>query len=174
MPAALTKIEARFACVDVDYRDQEAVAACVLFADWGAGESAAEWVEHLPRAAPYEPGRFYLRELPCLLTVLRRAPLPLQAVVIDSYVWLGEGEPGLGAHLYQALGGAVAVIGVAKTRYRGAAFAVPVLRGGSQAPLYITAAGLPKEEAAGWVRGMHGAHRIPTLLRRVDRLARTG
>jgi deoxyribonuclease V len=89
-------------------------------------------------------------------------------------VWLGAGRPGLGAHLYQALGRRTAVVGVAKRRFHGAGDAVPILRGTSQVPLFVTAVGIDLAEAAEGVRRMHGAHRIPTLLKRVDRLSREG
>jgi deoxyribonuclease V len=161
------------ACVDVDYRDHEAVAACVLFRAWGDAAGAAEEVEHIAPVEPYQPGQFYRRELPCLLAVLGKVPRPLEAVVIDGYVWLGdETSPGLGGHLYTALGRAVAVIGVAKTRFAGVSVARPVLRGGSRRPLWITAAGLDPDTAARHVAGMHGPFRIPTLLKRVDQLCR--
>ena len=55
----------------------------------------------------------------------------------------------------------------------GATDAVPVYRGISQTPLQVTAEGVSATEAAGWVASMHGDHRIPTLLKRADRLART-
>jgi deoxyribonuclease V len=162
------------ACVDVDYREQEAVAACLRFRDWPDAVSSDEQVIHLPPAAPYVPGQFYLRELPCLLAALRgRGEPDLAAVIIDSYVWLdGSGKPGLGAHLHEALGRRTPVIGVAKTSFAGSSFAAPVLRGDSKLPLYVTAAGVPVHEAAAFVKSMHGPHRIPTLLKRVDRLCR--
>ena len=47
-----------------------------------------------------------------------------------------------------------------------------VLRGGSERPLWVTAAGMDPREACARVREMHGAHRIPTLLKRVDALCR--
>ena len=59
----------------------------------------------------------------------------------------------------------------AKNPYRGSGFATPVLRGGSKSPLFVTAAGMDVAEAARHVEGMHGKHRIPTLLGWVDRLA---
>ena len=161
------------ACVDVDYRDREAIAACVLFRAWDDEHSAGEFVEHITKVEPYEPGQFYRRELPCLLAVLARVEAPPEAVVVDGYVWLDDGNtPGLGARLYEALGTAVPVIGVAKTRYLAASTAVAVKRGASQKPLYVTAAGMDAETAAQNIQGMHGAYRIPTLLRRVDRLCR--
>jgi deoxyribonuclease V len=161
------------ACVDVDYRDHEAVAACVLFRAWADGHSAGELVERIARVEPYQPGQFYRRELPCLLAVLGRVPDPLEAVVVDGYVWLrDEHSPGLGAHLHQALGRAVPVIGVAKTCFQSAGAAKAVVRGGSHKPLYVTAAGIDAEAAAQHVKDMHGPFRIPTLLKQVDQLCR--
>lgn len=161
------------ACVDVDYREPGAVAACVVFGAWTDARPASEAVVELDRVEPYEPGRFYRRELPCLLAVLGALPQPPRTVVVDGYVWLGdEGEPGLGAHLYEALDRRAAVVGVAKTRFRDAGAAREVLRGGSRHPLYVTAAGMDANEAARHVREMHGPFRIPTLLKRVDQLCR--
>jgi deoxyribonuclease V len=159
--------------VDVDYRDPGAVAACVLFRAWEDATAAAELVERIGAVAEYVPGQFYRRELPCLLAVLARVPGPLAAVVVDSYVWLqDEQTPGLGGHLFAALGGRVPVIGVAKTRFASAGTAREVCRGASRRPLYVTAAGMDPDEAAARVAAMHGPFRLPTLLQRVDRLCR--
>jgi deoxyribonuclease V len=95
-----------------------------------------------------------------------------QVIVIDGYVWLGHQRPGLGAHLYEALGGSVAVIGVAKTSFVKAEPVVPVLRGRSRSPLHVTAVGMDVAEAASHIRTMHGPHRVSTLLKRVDQLSR--
>ncbi len=159
------------ACVDVDYRDAEARAACVLLRDWADADSAGVYVERLTGVAPYEPGQFYRRELPCLLAVLAKVKGALDAVVVDGYVWLGAGRPGLGAHLYEALGRAVPVLGVAKTRFAGAA-AEAVVRGTSRRPLFVTAAGMDLADAAAHVRDMHGPFRVPTMLRKVDQFCR--
>jgi deoxyribonuclease V len=165
-------------CVDVQYEDRAAVTACVGFSGWPDALSTCEVVirsESIPE--PYEPGHFYRRELPHLLAVvepIRRAHA-VEAIVIDGHVWLVEGEPGLGAHLHSALrktsGGEVAIIGVAKTKYAGGV-ALPVLRGQSGQPLFVTAIGWDAAGAAEVVRGMHGPHRVPTLLKRADQLAR--
>jgi deoxyribonuclease V len=161
------------AFVDVDYRGDEAAAACVLADDWGDESAARELVERVAGVEPYVPGQFYKRELPCLLAVLARAGGPIDLVVIDGYVWVGdETHPGLGGHLYRALGEKVPVVGVAKTRFLSAK-AVEVVRGESSSkPLFVTAAGIQTDDAAERVRAMHGPHRIPTLLRRVDALCR--
>ena len=67
----------------------------------------------------------------------------------------------------------VPVIGVAKTAFRTATHAVPVLRGeDSTRPLYVTATGMPRHDAADIVRNMAGRHRLPDALRRADALAR--
>jgi deoxyribonuclease V len=163
------------ACVDVDYREGEGAAACVLFTAWADEHPAAEHVERVRGVAEYVPGQFYRRELPCLLAVLAGVGGPVGLVVVDGYVWLeDEAHPGLGARLYEALGGRTPVVGVAKTRYAGAGRAVAVRRGESATrPLWVTAAGMEVEAAAGCVAAMHGPYRIPTLLRRVDQLCRS-
>jgi deoxyribonuclease V len=160
------------ACVDVHYAIDTATAACVLFDAWTDEEPLRSIVRVLGRPAPYVPGQFYLRELPCLLAVVEPLRAELTTVVIDGYAWLTPATPGLGARLFDALGRTTPVVGVAKTGFRGAASAVQVFRGTSDKPLFVTAAGLPFEIAAELVRSMHGPHRIPTLLRCVDRLAR--
>ncbi|MCX5894325.1 MAG: endonuclease V [Proteobacteria bacterium] len=122
---------------------------------------------------PYTPGKFYERELPCLLQVLKKVKVPLDVVVIDGYVWLGENSPGLGAYLYCALGKKVPVIGVAKSKFKGSEHAEKVFRGNSKRPLYITAAGIDPEVATKNTSHMHGTFRIPTLLKKVDFLCRS-
>ena len=94
-------------------------------------------------------------------------------IVIDGYVWLGANSaPGLGAHLFEALQSAIAIVGVAKSHYRDDTWSERVYRGQSRKPLYVTAAGIEAAKAAALVSGMHGKHRIPTLLQLADRLAR--
>lgn len=148
-------------------------AACVIAADWRAAAPLRVRVERVPGAAAYEPGAFYQRELPALLAVLRgEEPLP-DVVVVDGYVYLdADGRPGLGAHLHAAIGRPV--VGVAKTAFAGSRHAVPVLRGTSAKPLYVTAVGVDPDRAAAEVAAMHGAHRVPTLIRLADQASRGG
>ena len=167
--------------MDVHYQGSGARAACVLAESWEAESPAASFVQDIETVAPYEPGNFYRRELPCLLSVLSLLPAPPEVVVIDGYVWLSSTErPGLGARLYDALGPyekglGAPVVGIAKTAFAGAesaACVLQVLRGGSRRPLYVTAIGIAPELAAQHVRGMAGKHRIPDLLKITDSLAR--
>jgi deoxyribonuclease V len=159
------------AAVDVHYfRTGGARAAAVLAADAAFAHLLAERTAVLPRVAPYRPGEFYLRELPPLRAVLEGLS-GLGLLVIDGYADLDPGgRPGLGTHAHAEFG--VPVIGVAKSRFRTATHAVPVLRGSSVRPLFVTAAGMPATEAADLVRRMAGRYRLPDALRRADTLAR--
>jgi deoxyribonuclease V len=164
-------------CLDVDYRDTGVTAACIGAEAWTDELARVEVLVRSPgRPAAYQPGAFYERELPHLLAALARMP-PLEVIVVDAYVWLGPDHPGLGKRLHDALGGGV-IVGVAKTRFAGADAGtgpfgvVEIRRGDSQTPLHVTAVGIDPAEAARQVAGMHGEFRIPTLLRRVDALAR--
>ena len=86
-------------CVDVDYRDTTAVAACLVFRDWTDGAAVDSRI----------------CELPCILRVIQPFVRDLDTVVVDGYVWLEEGTtPGLGAHLFEALDSRVPVVGIAK------------------------------------------------------------
>jgi deoxyribonuclease V len=160
--------------VDVHYQVHAATTACVAFAAWTDAEPVFELVltSQTP-PAEYEPGHFYKRELPHVIAAVEaaRARSPIDLVVIDAYVSLDAGRPGLGAHVHRALAGQVAVVGVAKTAFRGAD-ALAVARGTSASPLFVSAIGIDAARAAELVRGMHGAHRVPTLLKRTDQLAR--
>ena len=121
---------------------------------------------------PYRPGEFYLRELPPLHAVLDGLS-GLGLLVVDGYADLDPGgRPGLGAHAYAEFG--IPVIGVAKSRFRTATHAVPVVRGPSVRPLFVTAARIPRADAADLVQHMAGRYRLPDALRRADLLAREG
>jgi deoxyribonuclease V len=159
------------AALDVHYEADRAAAACMIFQDWQDSAPIKLVRVVLPLAVQYRAGRFYERELPCLLAVLRDANQEFEAILIDGFVHLRVGK-GLGAHLFEALDYPTTVIGVAKSLLGLADNYVPILRGQSSKPLYISAAGCPVEEAALLVQCMHGPHRIPTLLKIADRYSR--
>ena len=160
--------------VDVHYRAEEARAAGVLFHAWDAPGPAWNVSVEVSGTDSYQPGEFFRRELPPIMALLDKVdPLP-DVIVVDGYVCLdAEGKPGLGKYLYDALGGKCAVIGVAKSRYRGTPVEAELRRGGSDRPLYITAAGVSQEEAKACIRKMRGGDRIPRLLKEADRLSRS-
>ena len=157
--------------LDVDYRDTSAFAAGVWFRGWESVDSEVEKAVEFQNVAEYKSGEFYRRELPCLLGVLATGPEP-RLIVIDGYVWLGDDQPGLGARLYESLGKTTPIIGVAKTRFLSSKAAMPICRGESESPLFVTAVGVDVQQAADWIKSMHGPFRVPTMLKRVDQLAR--
>ena len=157
---------------DVHYEGAHACVGAVLFDDWTEIEPTRSFVIDMPVPDEYEPGQFYRRELPCLLAAWDQIAEPVRTIVVDGYVWLAKGRPGLGQHLYEALDGTVAVVGVAKNPFADNDAAQGVLRGNSRQPLYVTSSGLEPGIAAEAVSSMHGPHRMPTLLKLADQLAR--
>ena len=104
-----------------------------------------------PQAADAQAIEFYLRELPPLRAVLDDLSGMVGLLVAGGYADLDPGgRPGLGARAHAEFG--IPVIGVAKSRFRTATHAVPVVRGSSARPLFVTAAGMPAADAADLVR----------------------
>jgi deoxyribonuclease V len=159
------------ACLDVCYADDGSARAAVVTCDrWSTGTTIERHVVPIAHTEPYEPGAFYKRELPCLLTALEAIAAVPDVVVVDAHVWLGPGRPGLGARLKEAEPRIGTVVGVAKTLFAGAP-ATSILRGESKTPLWVDEIGTPVDAAAR-VAEMHGEFRVPTLLKLVDRLCR--
>lgn len=160
---------------DVHYFDQYAIAAGVLFKSWGSADIEQLMTVKIDTIEPYESGQFYKRELPCLLTLLEKIEVKLDIIIVDGFVHLNANKKaGLGKYLYDAVGEKVAIIGVAKNAYTDAADNIQIYRGESKKPLYITAEGIELETAKESIHAMHGAFRLPTLLKRVDQLCRQG
>lgn len=161
--------------VDVDYQGAGGVAAGVLLRNWSDAVAAREIVVRIPAVAEYVPGEFFRRELPCIEAVLKEVSEPLECIVVDGYVTLGDPpRDGLGAALWNKLERAVPVVGVAKTKYLGVPLEAFLFRGGSSRPLFVTAAGMTCDEAKRRVLSMAGKHRLPDMLKHVDGVARRG
>lgn len=161
------------ACLDVDYREFLAIAAGIGFEEWESSVVKSEKTVAIAEFLPYQSGSFYQRELPCLVEILKQLQ-PVETIIVDGYVWLDNGREGLGARLYRELSIKVPVIGVAKTAFKGAEKVVRVFRGESARPLFVSGIGIESGAAAESIRAMHGVYRIPTMLKAVDRLAKTG
>jgi deoxyribonuclease V len=161
----------RFGAVDVHYpATGGARVALVVASDPRFATIVAERVAWLDTVLPYQPGRFYARELPAITAVLGGLPAP-RRLIIDGYCDLDPlGRPGLGTHVHREL--RIPVVGVAKTAFHTATHAVQVRRGSAAKPLYVTAAGLDVDEAVRLVTAMSGRYRLPDALRLVDALAR--
>ncbi|WP_055076248.1 endonuclease V [Pseudanabaena sp. 'Roaring Creek'] len=159
--------------VDVDYRDGEAIAAGIIFNDWSDNQPLNKFIIQVDKVGEYKSGEFYRRELPIILLLLEQLEKPPQIIIIDGYVYLDRNKKcGLGGYLYSVLKEQIAVIGVAKTRYRDIPSEVEVFRAGSNRPLYVTAIGIDEMEVRSYIEKMHGDYRIPTMLKIVDRLGR--
>ncbi len=159
-------------CIDAAYREDIGVACGIVFDNLSSSTPLgchALSIEGLPG---YVPGSFYLREMPLAVKVLQGLDEELEMVFIDAYVWLPGRRAGFGAHLYNALNGRTPVIGMAKKRFNAHHSCVRVLRGGSNRPLYVTAAGISEVMAAKIVREMAGRYRVPDMMRLADQQAR--
>ena len=159
--------------IDVCYHDHGATVAGVAFHDWSDTAASATYISQVHDVAPYQSGQFYQRELPCILQLLREHQLHPQLIILDGYVDLdAQGRAGLGRHLYNALAQHIPVIGVAKKPFVDGDANWAIYRGGSERALYVTCAGLPLAQAKREISEMAGKHRLPILLKAVDRLCR--
>ncbi len=160
--------------VDVQYdsHDESARAGGLVFDGWAAQEPVAEFVTTLSGVLPYVSGEFYKRELPCILPLIQDvlSRFAIETIVVDGFVDLAAGAPGLGRHLHTQLECEVEVVGVAKNYFQGAP-ATPITRGTSRNPLWISST-VDHLAAAAYVASMMGESRIPLLLKRTDSLAR--
>src|SRR4051794_24737872 len=129
--------------LDVHHEPGGAVAAGVAFDDWNAPEATKTYVTRIAAVDKPPPGQAWLRDLPCLLALLREHRLEPEAIVIDGFVHLDEQDtPGLGRHLFDALGGKVPVIGVAKSSGAFSAAQFEVFREEEAAPVIVSCAGI--------------------------------
>ncbi|MGE0550721.1 MAG: endonuclease V [Kofleriaceae bacterium] len=169
----VVKVAGVIVCLDVAYGDQEVITACVGFSNWPASDPSYERATRRFGEPPaYKAGELYRRELPYLLDAIAALNAAPSLIIVDGYVWLARGVPGLGAKLYAELGGRIPVVGIAKRSFRGNDVAMPVYRSTSKQPLFVTTTESNLLAVAANVTRMHGDHRVPTLLRRVDQLTR--
>lgn len=158
--------------VDVQYTDKKAFVAGVLFDEWNAEAPESEYCSIVHNIEEYEPGSFYKRELPCILSLLNEHELSPNLIIVDGYVYLDrKTKPGLGKKLFESLNQKIEIVGVAKKGFVGISSEFEILRGESEKPLYITTTG-NLEEAKNNVRNMVGKYRIPLLLKRADQICR--
>ena len=159
--------------IDIYYHDKGATCVGVLF-DWRDAEPSKVIRAYLDEVEEYVPGEFYKRELPCVLAVIYQVKrYKVDCIILDSHVQLGAGQKGLGEYVYEALDEQYPVIGVAKKGfYNNTEYVREVRRGQSDNPLYVSAIGCDLDEAADCIQNMHGEHRIPTMLKEVDKIGR--
>lgn len=162
--------------IDVYYRENDAKAVGILF-EWDGELPIKSLVEYIQPIEEYEPGKFYKRELPCIMAILKEVDLDtLESIVVDGHVYTNNDKTyGLGGHLWETLNGKVPVIGVAKTSFHQTEeVSIPILRGSSLSPLYVSAIGFDLNDAIQKVRNMKGEFRFPTLLKALDQMTKGG
>lgn len=160
---------------DTYYFGNCAKTVCVAFEQWNSEVETEIFTGRTEATADYESGAFYKRELPCILSLLKKIDLKEgDVIIVDGYVTLdNEGKIGLGGHLFKVLKGKVPVIGIAKNGFNSVDDQRrSVYRGESKTPLYVTAIGTDVDEITLKIEQMYGNFRIPTLLKKLDQLTR--
>ena len=142
--------DVKFLAIDVDYRGNTGHVAGVSFFDrnlsWGEdadreGENSTH-ITVVEGVENYQSGEFYKRELPCIEALLEEHNLTPDCIIIDGFVHLEDGKPGLGKYLFDALDGNTPVIGVAKNPRGTIHEKHEVFRGKSVKPLFVTSEGI--------------------------------
>ena len=161
--------------VGVHYLGDGALAAAVAFDEWDAPEASRTFTSRVAHVDKPARGKPDLRELPCLVQLLREHALEPDVIVIDGPVHLDAAEtPGLGRTLFDALGGRTAIIGVSTRSMPGMPAQYEVYREEEARPVVVTCAGIDLGAAKVRVRNMHGKRRVPTLVKLAARIAREG
>ncbi len=160
--------------LDVQYdKAGGATAAAVAFDDWTAFEATKTYslkIEHVEKPVK---GELDLRELPWLIQLMDANGLQPETIVFEGFVFLDPQEtPGLGIHLYNALGGRTAVIAASKAAMKDTPAQFEVYREDETPPLIVTCAGIDLGAAKARVRMMHGKKRMPTLMKLAARVAK--
>jgi deoxyribonuclease V len=159
--------------IAVHFDGTQAQAAAVAFDAWDAPEAAQTYLSRIAQVEKAPRGELDLRELPCVMQLLREHRLEPELILIDGFVHLDADEtPGVGHHLFHALGGVTPVIGVSKTSRPGLSAQFEVMREEEARPLTVTCVGVDIGAAKVRVRAMHGRKRVPTLMKLVARLAK--
>ena len=161
--------------IDVHYKETTAKAVGALIENWDDAAALQHIIKYIDHVEEYIPGAFYKRELPCILEIIKAVDLlSISYIVVDGFVVLDDaGKPGLGAYVYERIHSQVPVIGVAKSNFhQNLQQVIPVHRGASIKPLYVTAVGTDLQQAAAFIKSMHGEFRLPTVLKEMDRITK--
>lgn len=83
---------------DTYYFENQEKTVCIQFDNWKSKESTKIYEETLTGVSDYIPGEFYKRELPCILSLLKKINLDnCNAIIIDGFVFLDDNKKlGLG------------------------------------------------------------------------------
>lgn len=160
--------------IDVHYKEQYAKIVGVIF-EWNDGTPRKIYTTTLTGVAPYVPGKFYQRELPCILKLLEQIPLEaLETIIVDGHCYINnEGDHGLGGYLWTALDRQVPIIGLAKNKLDGNdQFSFPIYRGNSKKALFVSTIGTDPKCAMERIVEMKEDYRMPAVLKELDRITK--
>ena len=161
--------------VGVHHLDDGDMAAAVAFDEWDAFEASRTFTSRVALVDKPARGKPDLCGLQCLLQLLQEHALEPDIIVMDGPVYLDAAEtPGLGRALFDALGGRAAIIGASTKAMPGMPAQFELFREEEARPLIVTCVGIDLGAAKVRVRAMHGKRRLPTLLKLVARIARSG
>lgn len=162
-------------CFDTYYFDNKAKTVCLAFNTWTTKDDFSVYSETIEGVDEYIPGEFYKRELPCILSLLKKIECDnIEVIVVDGYVYLDDNyKLGLGGYLHKELAEKIPIIGVAKSNFASITNVKRELkRGKSENPLFITSVDIDIDEAVKHISSMAGDFRIPTLLKYLDTLTK--
>lgn len=156
----------------------------IIFNDFKSSEAEKEFSTHIRKFAKYIPGSFWKRELPGILSIIRKVNMDeIGTILIDGYCWLNDNNSqtprkGIGEVLYETIRTRfpdIHVIGIAKSLFGvySSDIYTRVMRGKSIRPLYVTIAGnnnvAERKKTASKLIHMKGRCRIPDLLGFLDK-----
>ncbi|WP_262494690.1 endonuclease V [Flavobacterium davisii] len=160
--------------IDVYYINEIAKSVGVLF-DWKDIHPQEVIIDIKEGVAEYVPGEFYKRELPCIEALLKKIPLEkIKIIIIDGHIYVDDSlKYGLGGYVWELLEKKIPIIGVAKNAFHSnTSTVVPLYRGESKKPLYVSAIGMEITEAVTHLQNMQGDFRIPSILKELDTITK--
>jgi len=142
--------------IDVHYKENYAKVIGVLF-NLEDKEPYQIISDTITNVAPYEPGQFYKRELPCLLKLIKHNILSkIDIIIVDGHVYIdNDFKLGLGGYLYNELDQKIPVIGVAKRSFHNTEDVTKkIFRGQSKNPLFVSSIGVDLKTASDIVKNL--------------------
>ncbi len=160
--------------IDVHYKETYAKAVSVLF-NWSDEQPISVITSIIYNVEEYQSGQFYKRELPCIMEIIKQIDkTEIKAIIVDGHVFVDNNKKyGLGGYLWDALKGEIPIIGVAKKSFIDTdKVTIPVFRGESKQPLYISSIGIELIIATNKILSMSGIYRIPKILKTLDQFTK--
>ena len=172
---------------DIAYDEKEniAKAAAVEFTNFSDDIADNIYTYISPIQSEYIPGQFYKRELPAIVALIEneigldKLKNEYDLIMVDGLYQLGPDHPGLGAKLKEYLMNEhnidIEVVGVAKTYFHDCEKVAELVNRGKKAikPLYVNGSDVHKSYDS-MIKNMHGNNRLPTLIKLVDSICRSG